>query len=142
MKVKMESEKGKVKNDIRNEEDIKLMVDTFYEKVREDELLGSIFNNVIGDYWDVHLEKMYRFWRTLALKEYVYHGNPFDAHTKLPVKKEHFERWVSIFTSTVSELFEGETADEAKKRATFMAEMFRVKMEYMRKEEGKVENGE
>ena len=124
-----------MKPDITSEKDIIQMVDTFYSRVRKDDLLGKIFEDVIGDYWDVHLEKMYRFWRTLALKEYVYHGNPFGAHTPLPVEKKHFDRWLELFTSTVDEFFEGENANEVKKRAKFMAEMFETKISYIRSQE-------
>ncbi len=122
-----------MKQDILNEEDIITMVDAFYARVRQNKELGPIFQDKIGNNWDVHLEKMYRFWRTLALKEYVYHGNPFGAHVKLPVENRHFDTWLDLFTSTVDELFEGEVAEEVKKRACFMAEMFRTKIDYLRK---------
>jgi hemoglobin len=35
-----------MKPDIENKEDIKLLVDTFYEDVKKDELLGFIFNDL------------------------------------------------------------------------------------------------
>jgi hemoglobin len=60
------------KNEIKNIDDIKLMVDTFYGKIREDEKLKDIFNNKIEDRWTVHLEKMYRFWQTVLLDEHTY----------------------------------------------------------------------
>lgn len=50
-----------MKNDIKNLKDIKLLVDTFYGKVREDDKLKDIFNKVIQDQWPEHLEKLYRF---------------------------------------------------------------------------------
>lgn len=46
-------------NDIQNLEDIKTLVDNFYGKVREDDVLRDIFNNKIQDRWPAHLEKMY-----------------------------------------------------------------------------------
>jgi truncated hemoglobin YjbI len=36
---------------------------------------------------------------------------------QLPIAKEHFDRWMEIFTSTTDELFAGATAEEAKLRA-------------------------
>ncbi|HPZ88847.1 MAG TPA: group III truncated hemoglobin [Flavihumibacter sp.] len=51
-----------VLNDIKTMEDIQLLVDRFYQRVRENKLLGPIFAGVIGDQWPKHLEKMYRFW--------------------------------------------------------------------------------
>lgn len=65
-----------MKNEILNLTDVKQLVDTFYEKVREDELLNPIFNNVIKEHWPEHLEKMYKFWQTILLEEHTYFGSP------------------------------------------------------------------
>jgi hemoglobin len=51
--------------DIRSLSDVRLLVDSFYEKVRGDNVLGKIFNDAIGDHWPEHLEKMYAFWQTV-----------------------------------------------------------------------------
>ena len=40
-----------MKKDISNIQDIKLLVDVFYGKVREDGKLKDIFNNKIQDRW-------------------------------------------------------------------------------------------
>lgn len=120
--------------DISNLEDIKLMVDTFYSNVRKDELIGTIFDEKIGDRWPEHLEKMYRFWQTILLEEHTYSGSPFPPHRQLPVEKQHFTRWMEIFSETVNTLFEGPLAEEAKLRAKNMAEMFNYKIEYFRHE--------
>jgi hemoglobin len=52
-------------------------------------------------------------------------------HKQLPVAKEHFDRWMEIFTTTTDELFAGARAEEAKLRAN-MAEMFNYKINYFR----------
>lgn len=119
-----------MKNDISNITDIKLLVDTFYGKVRNNELLKDIFNNKIEDRWPQHLEKMYRFWQTVLLEEHTYHGSPFVPHAKLPVGKEHFDGWLKLFNDTVDELFVGATAERAKWQGERMAEMFHSKIEY------------
>ncbi len=111
-------------------DDIKNLVDTFYEKVREDELIGPIFNERIQDRWPQHLAKMYTFWQTVLLGEHTYFGSPFPPHGNLPVSHQHFENWMLLFTQTVDELFAGEKAIEAKWRAGKMAEMFEMKIEY------------
>ena len=120
--------------DITNIEDIKLMVDTFYSNVRKDELIGSIFDEKIGDRWPEHLEKMYRFWQTILLEEHTYSGSPFPPHKQLPVEKKHFTRWMQIFTNTIDGLFTGPLAEEAKLRGQSMAEIFSHKIEYFRHE--------
>lgn len=121
-----------MKKDIADIEDIKLLVNRFYGSVRQDELLGPIFDEVIQDRWPEHLEKMYRFWQTVLLEEHTYYGSPFPPHAKLPVEKQHFERWIKLFFATIDNHFDGELACEAKWRAQKMAEMFNYKIDYYR----------
>lgn len=120
------------KKDILSLEDVKLLVDTFYGKVREDELIGPIFDERIQDRWPEHLTKMYTFWQTILLGEHTYYGSPFPPHAKLPVEKIHFERWLTLFSETLNELFTGEIAEEAMWRANKMAEMFQFKIHHYR----------
>lgn len=120
----------KEQTDILDLEDIKVLVDAFYEKVRQDDLLANIFNTVIQDKWPVHLEKMYRFWQTVLLKDHTYYGSPFAPHAQLPVEAKHFDRWKKLFFETIDEKFSGEKAAEAKMRAEKMAEMFQMKIDY------------
>lgn len=121
------------KKDIQTLDDIKFFVDTFYDKIRQDDLLAVIFNNKINDKWQQHLEKMYCFWQTVLLDEHTYFGSPFVPHAKLPVDKIHFERWIEIFNTTIDDLFVGEKAERAKWQGNRMAEMFQYKIEYYRK---------
>ena len=118
--------------DILNLNDVKLLVDNFYAKVRENPLLAPIFDGVIGERWPVHLEKMYGFWQTLLLETPAYSGSPFLKHAKLPIQKEHFDTWMSLFTETIDEHFTGIKAEEAKWRAAKMSEMFQYKLDYYR----------
>lgn len=120
------------KKDILSIEDIKLLVDTFYGKVRKDQLIGPIFDERIQDRWPQHLAKMYTFWQTVLLGEHTYYGSPFPPHAQLPVEKEHFETWLALFSQTLNELFTGEIAKEAMWRANKMAEMFQYKISHYR----------
>jgi hemoglobin len=121
---------------ILNLDDVKKLVDSFYSKVREDDLLAPVFNARIEDRWPHHLEKMYTFWQTTLLGEHTYSGRPFPPHATLPVGHQHFERWIKLFTETVDELFTGEKADEAKWRAGKIAEMFELKVYHFQKSNG------
>ena len=121
--------------DISSLGDIKLLVNTFYAKVQDDELIGPIFNEKMLGRWPEHLEKMYRFWQTILLEEHTYSGSPFPPHKHLPVNQTHFDRWMEIFNSTVDFLFVGKLAEEAKIRAANMAYMFHYKIEYFRNAE-------
>jgi hemoglobin len=122
------------KKELLNLDDIKTLVDSFYGKVRSDELLAPIFNERIRDNWPVHLEKMYRFWQTVLLGEHTYMGSPFPPHANLPVDKSHFEQWLKLFKETLDEQFSGEKAKEAKWRADKMAEMFLLRINYFREQ--------
>ena len=120
------------KKDILSLDDIKLLVDTFYDKVREDKLIGPIFDERIQDRWPQHLAKMYTFWQTVLLGEHTYYGSPFPPHAQLPVEQIHFEKWLALFAETLNELFSGEVAKEAIWRANKMAAMFQYKIEHYR----------
>ena len=119
-----------ITSEISTIEDIKILVDNFYNKVRIDNLLGPIFNGVVQNNWPVHLDKMYRFWQTVLLSEHTYYGSPFPPHAQLPVDSKHFDRWIELFNETLDEHFQGEKADEAKWRARKMADMFQSKIAY------------
>lgn len=134
-----------MKQEIRNLDDIKLLVDTFYGKVRANPLLGPVFKGRIGDHWDVHLEKMYAFWQTVLFHDRAYQGSPFQPHLSLPIEKAHFEQWLKLFQQTIDENFEGQLAETALVRAHKMAEMFQYKLvhlkghEFLNKSHGSVE---
>ncbi len=117
--------------DITNLEDIKLMVDSFYDKVKSDPLIGPIFIGVIRDRWPEHLQKLYRFWQTVLFEERTYSGSPFAPHASMPLEKKHFETWLRLFYETVDQNFSGIKADEAKWRAERMATMFLHKIQYL-----------
>jgi len=121
-----------LKKQIETFDDIKLLVDSFYSKVRKDELLSPIFNKIIVDKWPQHLEKMYRFWQTILLEEYTNSGNPFLAHANLAITEVHFERWLSLFYGVLDSFFEGKTAEKAKLQGEKMAKIFAAKMEYIK----------
>ncbi len=125
----------KLNKDIQNLDDIKIMVDNFYGKVREDALLKDVFNNVIQDRWPEHLDKMYRFWQTVLLDDHTYYGSPFVPHANLPVERDHFDRWMKLFYETVDGNFAGEKAERAKWQGERMAEMFLSKITYYRNNE-------
>ncbi len=118
---------------IETMDDVKLLVDDFYGKVRQDDLLKDIFDDVIKDNWPAHLQKMYRFWQTILLREHTYHGAPFLHHAELPVEEEHFMRWLYLFHETIDTYFHGENADIARYQSNQMARMFYSKIQYYRK---------
>jgi hemoglobin len=79
------------------------VVHGFYAKVRQDPLLGPVFDARVKN-WDTHLEKMCQFWSSVALMSGRYHGSPMIKHLPLPVDAAHFDRWLDLFRQTVREL--------------------------------------
>jgi hemoglobin len=65
-----------LKNDIASRADVKLLVDTFYEKVQVNPVIGYIFTDVAKVDWQHHLPKMYNFWSAIILGDQSYVGNP------------------------------------------------------------------
>lgn len=120
------------RTDILTLADVTNLVNTFYDKVRQNDLLGPVFNDRIADNWPEHLEKMYRFWQTILLEEHTYFSRPFPPHATMPIDGRHFQQWMTLFTQTVDELFEGDKAEEAKWRAGKMAALFQSKIEYIK----------
>ncbi|SHL18068.1 group III truncated hemoglobin [Hymenobacter psychrotolerans] len=114
--------------DIQSEADIKLLVDTFYQKVNEDALLNPIFNGFAHVDWGRHLPIMYDFWSSILLGSSRYHGRPFPKHMPLPIDATHFQRWLELFEATIDELFAGPKAEEAKVRALNIATMFEYRL--------------
>jgi hemoglobin len=113
------------KSDIALLDDIVRLVDTFYERVRADEVLGPIFDEVARTDWNQHLPKMYAFWQTVLFGVSGFRGNPLAVHrdlaTKVPLGESEFERWLGLFYQSVDALFSGERAEEVKLRASRIA---------------------
>ena len=118
--------------DIETSQDIQLMVNEFYGKVQHDELIGPIFEKVVQGNWQPHLTKMYGFWETIVLDVHHYSGSPFQKHIPLDISKPHFDRWLSLFHSTIDDHFKGEKANEVKKRSTQMGLMFEYKLKHIK----------
>jgi hemoglobin len=113
------------RKDILEREDVRILVDKFYDKVKFDELLQPVFSHVD---WPQHLPIMYNFWSSMLLGDQSYSGNPLQKHLPLPIAKNHFSRWLALFKKTVDENFEGEKAEEVKTRADSIAKIFQFKM--------------
>jgi hemoglobin len=92
-----------------NEADIDVLVDAFYSKVQHDAVIGPIFNEAIED-WSAHLKLLKGFWASVLLGIGRFTGNPLETHLKLPLSREHFERWLALFAETASELLPPERA--------------------------------
>lgn len=84
------------------EDNIRELVYAFYDRVRDDALLGPVFDGMLAGRWDDHLPKMCRFWTSLVLGAKTYRGNVQQVHQPLPgIEPRHFSRWLYLFLDTV-----------------------------------------
>jgi hemoglobin len=120
-----------MKHDIKNRKDIELLVDTFYSKIKEDDVIGFFFKDVAKVDWNHHLPVMYDFWENILFFTGNYSGSPMvihrELHKKHPMNEMHFTHWVNVFCTTVDELFSGEKAYSIKERATNIANVLKHK---------------
>lgn len=126
-----------MKNDLKTRDDVYLLVSSFYVKVRADEVLGPFFNDVIKD-WDAHLDRLTTFWESSLFMtrrlEQRYKGDPLEVHVKVDkennhsITELHFGLWLNLWFQTIDELFEGENAENAKRRARKMGTFLYLKI--------------
>lgn len=113
--------------DIRNREDLAVLVDTFYERIREQPQLGPIFDQIAEVDWQTHLPKMVDFWEKALFRSGDYNGNPLRTHlnlsTRIALDRPLFDLWKQLFDSSVDELFQGERAGHIKRIAADMAQV-------------------
>ncbi len=120
-------------DDITNKDDVIKFVNSFYEKVKLDDLIGPIFNQRIElDNWPSHLDKLSGFWNTVLFGVPDYRGNPFSHHVDLNINTDHFDRWIQLFKKTIQSNFEGPKATEAMEKADKMRVMFESKLKHIR----------
>lgn len=121
-----------MKQDIENQDDIYRLVSTFYSKIRKDDTLGPYFSKIID--WDEHLDKLTTFWESSLFLQTKYYGDPLKAHVKADadfgntISEFHFGIWLNLWYQTIDELFEGEVADNAKRRARKMGTFLYLKI--------------
>lgn len=113
---------------IKNRQDIGLLVNEFYIKIRSDTVLGPIFNaHIPKDAWPKHLEKLTDFWESHLLKGSKFEGNPtlkhivVDHNMNHSLDEKHFDYWLQLWFSTIDTHFDGTVALLAKEAATRMA---------------------
>lgn len=121
-----------MKKDIENRKDIEILVDRFYEIVREDNVIGYLFNDVAQTDWSIHLPKMYDFWEVILFGTGHFKGNPMfvhkELHSKSPMNSEHFAHWFDLFQNTVDDLYQGKNAEEIKYSASNIAQTMMYKV--------------
>lgn len=115
------------------EEDIGTLVPAFYARVRDDAVLGAIFNGAVED-WPQHLEKLKAFWSSVLLTSGRYKGQPMVAHVRQEqhMTPENFARWLTLWRETTNDLLPPDTALVIQERAARIAESLQLGVQFYR----------
>jgi hemoglobin len=115
------------------EEALGRLVERFYARVREDALLGPVFDGAIED-WPEHLERLQAFWSSVMLTSGRYKGRPLPAHLKhaAAITPASFERWLALWKQTSEEIFAPAPAAALQEKAARIAESLSLGLQYAR----------
>jgi hemoglobin len=121
--------------DICTGEDCERVVRAFYGRALDDPIIGYLFTDIAKLDLEEHVPKITAFWETVLLGAQSYRGGAFASHAvlhvKSPLRREHFERWLWLWHTTVDELFAGERAELAKSHANRVAIAFHGRLQAM-----------
>ena len=123
-----------MKRDIERRDDIVQVLTAFYEKAFRDEKVGHFFTEVVPLDLDTHIPVIADFWEAIVFNRHTYKKNVMEVHQHIaslsPIKKEHLDRWVQLFTSTIDEHFEGDKATLMKQRGASIATLMDIKLNH------------
>ena len=117
---------------------LEALIPHFYALVREDALIGPIFNGAIPE-WGVHLDKLVAFWSSVMLGSGRYKSNPVSAHMEYlaQITPTMFDRWLGLWGMATEEIFPAPLAAtlQAKLHASPRASSWRSFSAYSRRQQ-------
>lgn len=123
------------RHDIETYADCERLVRAFYGRALDDPIIGYLFVDVAKLDLEEHVPVIAAFWETILLGASSYGGGAFRPHAllhaKSPLQRGHFDRWLTLWRTTVDELFAGERAELAKRHAARVALAFHRRLEGM-----------
>jgi len=123
-----------IKHDIETVMDIEHLVNSFYQKLQINPVIGYIFMDMVHLDKKMYLRDMVNFWENALFYTGSYTGNPILFHKHLnkifKLNAGHFIEWNTLFTTTVDELFSGEKATLAKQRAVGISSVVQLEIGY------------
>ena len=97
----------------------------FYADVRQDPLIGPIFNAQIKD-WKHHLEVIASFWETIIGGPSTYARPMPMKHLTLRLREEDFERWLFLWQANCRTQLSSDVAKEMIDLANHIARRLRT----------------
>jgi hemoglobin len=121
-----------MKSDIRNRDDIFLIVNEFYKNLLVNNDMKNFFEKFKDkNMLELHLQTLVDFWDNILFYSGSYNKNAMQPHIELHQKKpfsiKHFEIWLTLFNQSVDNHFIGNNAHIIKTRALSIATIMRIK---------------
>lgn len=109
------------------EADLAALVPAFYARVRQDDLIGPVFNNAIHD-WDHHLVQLVAFWSSVMRSTGRYKGSPMAAHLrhKAVITPAMFDRWLALWGEITAQLLPPDKAAAMQTKAATIGESLKL----------------
>ncbi|BEV11288.1 group III truncated hemoglobin [Asticcacaulis sp. DW145] len=100
--------------------ELRRLVEQFYERARADALLGPVFEAAVDD-WPAHFDMLTAFWSMVMNGPRpdmpVFKGRPLPKHLALPLKRQHFDRWLDLWAETTAEVLDAPRAEALREKA-------------------------
>ena len=110
-----------------SEEQIRLLVDSFYGKIRVDADLDPIFERVVAGNWETHLATMYAFWSLVMLATGYYKGSLLAVRKHMGgLEIGLLDRRLALFGDSCDELLDSESAGLCWLKAAHIAESLKL----------------
>ena len=114
-----------MKKDIETNDDLYLIMKTFYDYLLNDNDMRPIFIDVAKIDLEPHLQELVLFWENILFRPNGYRKPVMqlhlDIHKKYPFREIHFEKWLNFLNKAVTGNFEGQKATELLQRANHIA---------------------
>ncbi|MEZ4839147.1 group III truncated hemoglobin [Flavobacterium sp.] len=118
--------------DIKNQEDLYIIVDEFYKKLLSDDRISYIFTDIVKIKLKEHLPILVTFWSQGILGTGGYTNNltqiHLDINEKVYLSPELFDIWLTHFNNSVDENFSGQKAEQIKTQALSIATVIQIKI--------------
>lgn len=118
--------------DVLTREDLEILMDSFYNKLLNNDSINYIFTDVARINIETHLPTIVDFWQQTIFNTGTYKNNVLKIHQdlneKVKLTSEHFSTWLNHFNKTVDEQFFGENAEKMKTRALSIATVMQIKL--------------
>lgn len=113
------------RTDVASRADVEALLRRFYGQVLVDDLLAEPFAEIRAHGLESHLPVMCDFWETVLFRAGLYQGSAVGAHQKVhhrsTLAARHFIRWLTLWNTSIDQLYQGPTAEHAKLQAARIA---------------------